>query len=230
MAPDMEVPDGIRSMSGILERDPASCRDIPLLCVDWHRERRPSAACPARSAMTSDTPPPSPFFRPPEPPKPVASRVRRAPASPPPRQLDTGQFWALICGIVVVSVFAGLLWNEARTRNGIGAKAQAGAVAPRVSIGTIGTLKRPAFVFQSRRAYEAYWSVIGEAQDLTDREARAKQAIKGFVHYVECNIRPDHDEIKVMRHEGPLVWIKVIDGPNAACVGVVAPSTVTVLR
>lgn len=61
--------------------------------------------------MTLDTPPTSPFARPPEPLKQVAPQAR-PPASRPPRHLSTVQFRALIGGIVVVSITAGWLWNE----------------------------------------------------------------------------------------------------------------------
>jgi hypothetical protein len=51
------------------------------------------------------------FFKPPEPPEPAPPRAR-APRQP--RPLTTAQFWALLAGIVVVTIGAGLLWSAFR--------------------------------------------------------------------------------------------------------------------
>jgi hypothetical protein len=76
-------------------------------------------------------------------------------------------------------------------------------------------------VFKSRRDYEKYVELIVEARDLKEKDARIKQEMLGYVAFVKCNIRPDREEVRVMATDGSLLRIKVIEGPNAACVGVV---------
>ena len=131
-----------------------------------------------------DTPPTSPFARPPEPPKPASPRAR-PPASRPPQHLSTAQFWALIGGIVVVSISAGLLWNHARNQQGIGdVRVSTVTTKPRVSE----TERRAAQ--EAAQALKAVQSITHLGVTYRDYQPRIGDARIKVDQYVA---RPGHD-------------------------------------
>jgi hypothetical protein len=125
--------------------------------------------------MTSDTPPTSSFFQPPEPPKPLTRQT--PPVSRPPRHLSTAQFWALIGGVILVTISAGVFWNQVWNRPSTGdarvstakAKLRVGRSERQAAQEAARALKAVQSVTQLGVTYREYQPRIGDAKIKVDQ-------------------------------------------------------------
>ena len=125
--------------------------------------------------MTSDTPPTSSLFQPPEPPKPLTRQP--PPVSRPPRHLSTAQFWALIGGVILVTISAGVFWNQVWNRPGtsdarvstVKAKLRVSRSERQAAQDAAQALKAVQSITQLGVAYRDYQPRLGDAQIKVDQ-------------------------------------------------------------